>query len=1717
MFKLRKITAILLAVALLLGTMPLSLLASAESTVPTLEVFSDGEHPAENNGYWVFEKRPDGNLSIRNDGTGYYLAAEGTTLVLEEKNEADANQCWRIDEWGNIVSVGNSAYTCFNGIELVDGGASCGIWPEGTVPYWSSNPANSDNMIAGSAVVEGTKYMLGLAQWSGNFLGVEGIAEEPEVPEEPEVIYQDQGFVNASEVAIYNGYWIFENKGSGVVAIKNATTEKYLALVEGDVCLIDYKENDDHQLWNFGEYAGTLNISNKATSEFLSVIAANAGTVSKDGSSIGIWPEGTTPAWTADNTYTNNGLTSINQMVYGDKYMLGNSNWNHNFLGAVSIETDEPDEPDEPEKPEVIYQDNAFNVPSEVVISNGYWIFENKGSGVVAIKNDATEKYLAVVEDDVCLLDYKENDDRQLWIFGEYAGTLNLRNKAASKYLEVSFASGGGTLSDGGASIGIWPEGTTPAWTADNTYTNNGLTSINQMVYGDKYMLGNSNWEGNYIGAVDVAIEGPVATYPDQAFNKDSDVNLYNGYWIFENHGGSAVGIKNATTGKYLAAVDGNVCLVEYNLKDARQIWNLGEYEGTLNLQNKATSQFLVITASSGGGTLSDGGSSIGIWPEGTTPAWTADNTYTNNGLTSVSQMVYGDKYMLGNSHWGENFLGAKEVTITFNGITPVMGAVNVPLNGAICFKATYEYATNKKTTIEIPSGEDNILAIANDDGSLYIEGVTLGEATIRVTSIENPNVSVELTVYVTGKPGDVNSDGNIDILDLIGAKKYLAGIGNKSNFDLDADGDADLIDMVMLRKYLLGNLSLETENYVNEAITFNLTSGRAYDNPYTEVSVNALFEGPNGEKLTVPAYWAGGTTFKVRFAPTSEGTWTYTTACTNKADRGLNGKTGTFEVKNNPSANDLLKHGRLKVSSSGDYLVHTDGTPFFWLADTSWFAMGERGDFETVFKPIVDKRAEQGYTAFQSILWVSSTKALLQHYNEGGMQWNNDALWRDLNPEYWNWVEKRVQYLVDKGIVPVLGFDWGGSVTAENLEDYKRVVRYAIARLSAYPVVWVVAGECCAHYDADKAYQANYDALGYYIDSVDPYGNLTTVHDTREYQDDFITSGWCDFIMSEGGHNAGEFDYCDWDIMSESAANAGKPWLEAEAKYEKITTHVPDETRMIAYLAVMNGSFGYSYGAEGLWELTQDENDFYQNENSMWIKTPIPWYDALEFEGGTTWMPNFKNIFTSLPWWSLKTNPAGVTFKGVNTDDGVAMPVAKANDDKSCTVIYLPMTSNSDFTTYTVGANASVTVSGLKNGATYEANFYNTKDLSVVAATVTRNGDSITVDFPADLAENDYVLVVKEAGVDFGNGVEAPETEVALKVYNDGQQPVANNGYWVFEKGTDGYYGIRNVATGYYLASSGTTLVLVVKNEADANQRWQIDMWGNIVSVGNSDYTCFNGIELVAGGASCGIWPEGTVPYWSSNPANSDNMIAGSAVVEGTKYMLGLAQWSGNYLGVEGIAAVITGGETEMPESYTVPVGTTVISFNKANAAQGTNGVYYGFYEHGFGEFENFEAPEGFASYWGEYIWGSSFVDNNDDGNNDEVGNSEFITDNLMCAGEYADAVVYWQADAAGTVTIDSYLLWSEIWAEDYKGDKKYGSNVQIILRTPEQAENYEYTVLAEYNMRSEDRCENAHFYDNIKVSEGDQIMIKVAYLEGYHVYENQVKPNTTLYFVAD
>ncbi|MBP3388878.1 MAG: DUF5060 domain-containing protein, partial [Clostridia bacterium] len=68
-------------------------------------------------------------------------------------------------------------------------------------------------------------------------------------------------------------------------------------------------------------------------------------------------------------------------------------------------------------------------------------------------------------------------------------------------------------------------------------------------------------------------------------------------------------------------------------------------------------------------------------------------------------------------------------------------------------------------------------------------------------------------------------------------------------------------------------NVADNPTNALPDAVEVNvpqeivLTSAVEYRTPYTECAINAVFTGPLGEKMTIPGFWDGDQTWKIRFA----------------------------------------------------------------------------------------------------------------------------------------------------------------------------------------------------------------------------------------------------------------------------------------------------------------------------------------------------------------------------------------------------------------------------------------------------------------------------------------------------------------------------------------------------------------------------------------------------------------------------------------------------------------------------------------------------------------------------------------------------------------------------------------------------------------------------------------------------------------------------------
>ena len=88
----------------------------------------------------------------------------------------------------------------------------------------------------------------------------------------------------------------------------------------------------------------------------------------------------------------------------------------------------------------------------------------------------------------------------------------------------------------------------------------------------------------------------------------------------------------------------------------------------------------------------------------------------------------------------------------------------------------------------------------------------------------------------------------------------------------------------------------LRTEGNVPIEIAF--TAQRPHADPFHEVRLDVQVTAPDGTVKNVPAFWAGGAVWKVRYASPQTGLHRWRTACSDAQDAGLHGVAGTLDVQ---------------------------------------------------------------------------------------------------------------------------------------------------------------------------------------------------------------------------------------------------------------------------------------------------------------------------------------------------------------------------------------------------------------------------------------------------------------------------------------------------------------------------------------------------------------------------------------------------------------------------------------------------------------------------------------------------------------------------------------------------------------------------------------------------------------------------------------------------
>ena len=421
----------------------------------------------------------------------------------------------------------------------------------------------------------------------------------------------------------------------------------------------------------------------------------------------------------------------------------------------------------------------------------------------------------------------------------------------------------------------------------------------------------------------------------------------------------------------------------------------------------------------------------------------------------------------------------------------------------------------------------------------------------------------------------------------------------------------------------------------------------RKYADPFNEVEVDVVFTDPQGRERRIPAFWAGGGTWRARHASPLVGTHHYRTVCSDTANPDLHGLQGSLQVTPYEGDNPLLRHGPLKVATDRRHLEHADGTPFFWLGDTWWMGLCKRILWPDEFQILASDRVSKGFTIIQIVAGLSPDMVPFDERgaNEAGWPWEKD--FARINPAYFDLADHRIRWLVREGLVPCILGCWGYYLKFLGVKRMKQHWRHIVARWGAYPTVWCLAGEGAMPFylsqtrEQDQADQiASWTKVARYVRQIDPCCRPITIHPTQRGRDQVEDPSVLDFEMLQTGHDGHRSVPNNFKELAAAVQREPvMPVVIGEVNYEGLLHGTQDEIQRILFWGnMLSGAAGHTYGANGIWQLNRRGQPYGPSPHGgVWGN--LPWEDAYRLPGSTQ-IGLARRFLERYPWWRFENHP---------------------------------------------------------------------------------------------------------------------------------------------------------------------------------------------------------------------------------------------------------------------------------------------------------------------------------------------------------------------------------------------------------------------------------------------------------------------------------------------
>jgi hypothetical protein len=409
-------------------------------------------------------------------------------------------------------------------------------------------------------------------------------------------------------------------------------------------------------------------------------------------------------------------------------------------------------------------------------------------------------------------------------------------------------------------------------------------------------------------------------------------------------------------------------------------------------------------------------------------------------------------------------------------------------------------------------------------------------------------------------------------------------------------------------------------------------------------------------QQWTVPVFRDAAGRRCFRFAAPAAGVYRYQTA-------DLDSK---FSVRLYKGDNPLYARGPVRLSEDGRHFVYGDGSPFFYLADTWWYALTPRTDLGTLDTLIADRLAK-GFTAVQIVVGLPPEDAGTPA----------ETLWRadgGIDPHYFDVIDRKIDRIVDAGLVPCLFGGWGDHMDRYGLEPMKTLWAEIVARYASYPALFCLSGEVDMPAPRRGAVAAltalpkrivrklfpphvalriaehaggmgnlseavdhrlkKWAKVGRFIKAIDPFDRPLTAHtvSTVTACERFPDQKWLDFDGFQSGHvRFGDRQGAVAMVAAHLRRRDGLT-INLEPWYEGIRGHFHAvDQRYALWMCLLSGARGHAYGAHGLWQMSTPGENF----QGHW--GPSDWQTAYRAPGGAQVGATVRWLCARFDWLTLE------------------------------------------------------------------------------------------------------------------------------------------------------------------------------------------------------------------------------------------------------------------------------------------------------------------------------------------------------------------------------------------------------------------------------------------------------------------------------------------------